>query len=102
MNEIGATLYQPFADFFAQPTRQKLMAILTQNLGEFDHLDFKADVFVGSKLAKHILAFANSSGGAIVFGIVENEDPSLDPKGLATPKDKSEVLFSGLVSSHGK
>lgn len=91
MNDVGDILYQPFVDFFTQPSREKLTAILTQNLGEFDHLDFKAEVFVGSKLAKHILAFANSRGGAIVFGIVENDDRSLDPKGLAAPKDKSEV-----------
>jgi predicted HTH transcriptional regulator len=81
MNEISDSLYQPFSDFFSQPSREKLTAILTQNLGEFDHLDFKAEIFVGSNLAKHILAFANSRGGAIVFGIVENDDRSLDPKG---------------------
>jgi hypothetical protein len=91
MNEISDSLYQPFSDFFSQPSREKLTAILTQNLGEFDHLDFKAEIFVGSNLAKHILAFANSRGGAIVFGIVENDDRSLDPKGLLAPKDKSEV-----------
>jgi len=91
MKDVGDILYQPFADFFSQPTREKLSAILTQNLGEFDHFDFKAEVFLGSKLARHILAFANSGGGAIVFGIVENDDRSVEPKGLASPKDKSEV-----------
>jgi len=91
MNDLNEIFYQPFVDFLLQPSREKLSTILTQNLGEFDHLDFKAEISINSKLAKHILAFANSRGGAIVFGVIENNDHSLTTQGLSNAKDKAEL-----------
>lgn len=94
MASVGDTLFQPFTDFFTQPSREKLSSLLRNNVGEFDHFDFKTELILGSKLARDILAFANSTGGAIVFGVAEDDDRSLDPKGLAGPKDKAEIVRS--------
>jgi len=44
-----------------------------------------------SKIAKHILAFSNSGGGCIIFGINQLKDGSLEAVGLDNITDKSEV-----------
>jgi len=83
--------YESFAQFFEEPTRATLKDLLRANLGETDQLDFKADWPDSSKLAKHIIATANSGGGAIVIGVIEEEDGGLTPQGLSELRDKANI-----------
>jgi|SRR5665647_306912 Putative DNA-binding domain len=83
--------HESFAQFFEKPTRDSLAQLLQEHGGETNNLDFKATFPACSKLARHILAMANSSGGAIVFGVDEKGDNTLDAVGLLTLVDKAAI-----------
>jgi hypothetical protein len=87
-------IHEAFAQFFEQPTRPALRKLLQGNLGEFDHVDFKRQWPNGPKLARSILAFANSSGGVMVVGVTEDDDNSLAPDGLSALTDKTDICNS--------
>ena len=42
-------------------------------------------------IPKHVLGMANSGGGSIIVGVTQNEDNSLDPVGIESIIDKSEI-----------
>lgn len=84
--------HELFANFFAQPTRAALRELLRRNIGETDYLDFKAEWPDIPKLAKHILALANSGGGAIVVGVSQSPDGSLTASGISGFKDKADLV----------
>lgn len=85
---------EEFARFLEVPNREKFRELLRDRLGEFDYLDFKENWPEESKLAKHILAFANSGTGFIVVGVLEKEDGSHDIRGLIVLKDKTKLKDS--------
>lgn len=82
--------HESFAKFFENPSREALRDLLQYNTGEEDYLDFKREWPDDSKLAKHILAFANSGGGAIVVGVEEIEN-QLSSIGVNKIADKSVI-----------
>jgi predicted HTH transcriptional regulator len=82
---------EDFANFFENPTRKGLKEILRSHFGEQDNLDFKGEWPSFSKIAKHIIAIANSGGGCIVIGVKELTDKSFDPTGLENIIDKADV-----------
>ncbi|HEL3840459.1 TPA: ATP-binding protein [Stenotrophomonas maltophilia] len=84
--------HETFARFFTAPTREALRDLLRRNIGETDYLDFKADWPALPKLARHILALANSGGGALVVGVSQQTDGSLVPIGLPSLKDKAQLI----------
>lgn len=84
--------HETFARFFAAPTRDALRELLRRNIGETDYLDFKADWPTLPKLARHILAMANSGGGAMVIGVVEHPNGSFAPDGIPLVKDKAQLV----------
>lgn len=84
-------MHEDFAQFFDNPTREGLKNILKLHFGEQDNLDFKSDWPVFSKIAKHIIAIANSGGGCIVLGVAELSDKSFEPTGLESIKDKADI-----------
>lgn len=84
--------HETFARFFTAPTREALRDLLRHNIGETDYLDFKADWPALPKLARHILALANSGGGALVVGVSQQADGSLFPNGLSSIKDKAHLI----------
>lgn len=84
-------LHEDFAKFFEAPTRELLRDVLKRNVGEADDLDFKEMWPAPDKVAKHLLAMANSNGGCIVIGVRQNSDGSLDPCGLSTLRDKADI-----------
>ena len=84
--------HEAFANFFAQPTREALRELLRKNIGETDYLDFKSSWPEVPKLAKHILALANSGGGAVVVGVTQESDGRLTPTGLSSIKDKAALI----------
>lgn len=82
---------EEFAKFFEDPDRTKFRDLLKQNTGEYPHLDFKEKWLEHSKLAKHVLGFANSGGGILVFGVKEESDKSLTPSGINSLEDKTGI-----------
>jgi len=83
--------HEGFAQFFEQPTRESLRALIKENIGETDYLDFKEQWISDQKLAKHILAMSNSGGGAVIVGIKENDDGSMTPVGIDNFTDKEKI-----------
>ena len=84
------TLKEDFAKFLE--TREGLREFLKNHCGETQHVDFKKEWPEMSKLAKHILAIANSGGGVIIVGVLQKEDNTFEPIGLDKIKDQSEIL----------
>jgi predicted HTH transcriptional regulator len=82
---------EDFAQFFENPTREGLKDILKLHFGEQDNLDFKSEWPVFSKIAKHIIAIANSGGGCIVLGVTELSDKTYEPTGLNKIEDKADI-----------
>lgn len=86
---IEKNLHEGFTRFFEHPTRKRLRDLLRHGIGEIDQMDFKEELPDKVKLAKHLLAFANSGGGAIVVGITDGEQ--ISPKGITELTDKADI-----------
>ncbi|QSO52346.1 ATP-binding protein [Alicyclobacillus curvatus] len=83
---------EEFAKFVEEPSRDKLKNILQGTLGEEDFLDFKEQwIDKSSKLARHILALANSGGGCVVFGVKQLHDGTILAEGIDELKDKAKI-----------
>lgn len=80
-----------FSRFFEEPTRDKLREILQGNTGEYNNLDFKKEWPESSKISRHILALANTCGGAIIIGVEETDDGCLHSCGVESIEDKSTI-----------
>lgn len=78
------------ADLFNSPDRIKFRDFLKSDLEEFDELEFKKDYISYDKLAKHILAMANTNNGIIIFGIEEDKQHKLTPVGIEL-RDKTDI-----------
>ena len=84
---------EEIAKFFESPSREGMRDLLKNNLGEFPDLDFKAQWPTLSKLARHLLGFANlGGGGCIIIGVAEKGDKTLESKGVDALIDKSTVM----------
>jgi predicted HTH transcriptional regulator len=79
--------------FLQEPTHDSFRELLLYNTGETDFLDFKKTWIDLTKLAKHILAIANSGGGGIVIGVSQKEDGTVSLDGLSDKEflDKADV-----------
>ena len=91
MGAIMKHLNEEMAQFFEQPNRVTLRDLLKGHVGESDHHDFKERWPLGTNLARHVLAFANSGGGVLVLGVKEHDDGSMEATGLPKLTDKTEV-----------
>lgn len=78
-------------DVLNNPTRENFRGLLQNHLGEEDYLDFKKEWPDKEKEARHILAMANSGGGCIIFGVLQNEDGSFEISGLDKFKDTADL-----------
>ena len=78
------------AELFNSPDRVTFREFLKTNTGEYNDIDFKGDYIENSKLAKHIIAMANTGGGIITLGIEEDENNFLTPVGIEF-KDKTKI-----------
>ena len=74
-----------------EPTLERMREFLSSNTGEHNSIDFKQEWIQGDKLAKMMLAIANSEGGIIVFGVVEKDDGSFEYEGLPQIQDKATI-----------
>lgn len=84
--------HEAFAKFFEMPTREGLRELLRSSIGETDYLDFKESWPEPSKLARHVLALANSGGGALVVGIAQETNGALIAVGLSSIKDAAQLV----------
>ena len=84
-----------------EPTVENFREFMRTQTGEHNSIDFKEKWIEKDKLAKEILAIANSGGGVIVFGVKENSDNSLESVGLIDLKDKADASkeIRGYISS---
>jgi hypothetical protein len=87
----GKGLKEAFARFFEDPSREGLRDLLRDNLGETNEFDFKKVWPEAPKLAQHVLGLANFGGGCIFVGVDEGDDGVLDPVGLSSLKDRTDV-----------
>lgn len=77
------------AKFITDPTRDGLQNLIRYFGGEFDQYELKEEWPVLPRVAKTVLAIANSGGGIILFGI---RDATLEPVGLAKFTAKQHVF----------
>lgn len=87
--EYNGSYKDVLEDFFTSPTKGNFPSLLQADK-EYNTLDFKAEWYEKSQLARHILAFANSGGGAIVYGVKEEDNGSLVSTGLQDPRDEAD------------
>lgn len=99
--ELSDSLKDDLADFFDEPDRSQLRQILRRYDAETDHLDFKRQWIDRPKLAKHVLAFANNGGGAILFGVHEDGD-EIHGEGLSALTDKSDIAIDQYLPDRAK
>lgn len=78
-------------ELFQKPSRESFRDYFQNSTGEMNDIDFKAQLEADSKLAKHILGIANYGGGAIVFGVKQESDGSLEYDGVTNIMDKADI-----------
>lgn len=84
-----SSLKDTLETFFKNPTKENFPDII-QAESEYDDLDFKEKWHEKSKLAKHILAFSNSGGGAIVIGVKQTDQGSFESVGVEDSWDDAD------------
>ena len=73
------------------PSRDGFKTFLKESCGELDNIDFKEKWITKGKLAKIMLAMANTGGGVIVLGIQGNKDDNYLAVGIDELKDAADV-----------
>lgn len=72
---------------------RKVLAELIEN-GEDLHCEFKRKFTTSEKIAREIIAFANTSGGVILFGV----DDDKEIVGVESEKETAELLKDTLLN----
>ena len=88
---MNRALHSDSEEFFEKPSKKKLKNVLSKHFGEFDHVDFKGAWPEASSLARHVLAMANSEGGALIFGVRQDKAGVFHADGLGKFEDKATV-----------
>ena len=68
---------------FQEPTLENFRKAMQGTTGEHNYIDFKEKWVEKSKLAKGILAIANSGGGLLVFSVKEMSDKTFSYDGIS-------------------
>lgn len=74
-----------------EPNLDNLREYLHNHTGEHNSIDFKQDWINDDKLAKLMLALANTKGGIVLFGVAEKDDGTADCIGIKQLRDKTDV-----------
>lgn len=99
---ISKDFHGGFSRFFDQPTRDTLRDLLKYGSGEANQFDFKEIWPEKHKIAKHILALANSGGGALIIGVKDNGDleaSGIPPGGKIDKTDVTKQVSAYLPRS---
>ncbi|WP_236203901.1 AlbA family DNA-binding domain-containing protein [Pseudomonas protegens] len=88
---ITKDMHASFQIFFERPSKETLRPLLKLSVGETNNIDYKELWPDKGKLAKHVLALANSGGGILVVGV--KDDEVMRSVGLDSTqfKDKSDI-----------
>jgi len=86
-SNIKDVMYQ----FLQEPTRENFSSLILNETGEQNAVDFKERWTKDQQIAKTILGIANTSPGAIIFGIEEKDDGTVNSCGLTELVDKSDI-----------
>lgn len=78
-------------ELFQNPSRESFREYLKNSTGEMNDVDFKTQLEVDAKLAKHILGMANYGGGVIIFGVKQESNGDLDYVGVESLMDKADI-----------
>ena len=81
------------------PSRDGFVTFVKESCGEQDNIDFKEKWIEKSKLAKIMLAIANSGGGMVVIGIKDNKGKGYEPIGIEELWDSAKVEQSIAICS---
>lgn len=87
LEKIKESIYKTLLN----PTRENFADVVLNGVGEQDNLDFKEIWNEEQKIAEIIIGMANIGGGAIIFGVRENDDGTLEPIGLSELKDREKI-----------
>jgi len=88
--KIMKGIKEQFARVFENPNRVNFRNLLKNLTGEYDELEFKEKEIEYPKLAKHILAMANTNGGIMCYGVRET-DNGLKPIGITKIDDITDM-----------
>lgn len=89
---MSENIHKNFDKFFKDPTYDNLCDLLFGNFGEIGKLyDFKSYWQSLHIIAKHILGFSNSGGGAIIIGVRQNSDNTFSISGLDRITDHQQI-----------
>ena len=86
---ITKQMHGAFTEFFEAPSSETLRPLLKLSVGETNNIDYKEQWPEKDKLAKHVLALANSQGGILIVGVAEAD--VLQSTGLEKLKDKTDI-----------
>lgn len=86
---ISKNMHHSFTEFFSRPSKETLRPLLQLSIGETNNVDYKELWPDKDKLAKHVLAIANSGGGILILGVLDGE--VYNSVGLKDFKDKTDV-----------
>ncbi len=84
---IKETVY----NLLQEPTRENFIDLWQNGFGEQDNLDFKVEWIDYQKLSEIMLGIVNAGGGAIILGVKENDDGTLEAIGLKKLEDKEII-----------
>lgn len=79
-----------------EPTLESFRVLLQNHMGEEEQLDFKEKWEDNEKIAKHLLAMANSGGGCIIFGVCQKDDGSFETEGILDKLKDDADLRKGV------
>lgn len=88
---IQEDTYDKFIDRLSEhPTVEYFDILVKSYLYETDRVDFKSDYIEYSKLAKHMMALANTNGGLIIIGVKELDNQEFLLSGVTSVKDSAD------------
>ena len=92
MNEQFQIKDKLFDLISSNPSRDGFAEFFKATCGELDNIDFKRNWIDKGKLAKIVLAMANSGGGVIVIGVSENKkEKKYEAVGIENIKDPADI-----------
>lgn len=86
---ISKSMHSSFTEFFERPSSETLRPLLKLGVGETNNIDYKEQWPEKAKLAKHVLALANSGGGILIIGVKDGD--VMESVGIDKVKDKTDV-----------
>ena len=95
---LSNTLKNQVYTLLISPTQDSFRKFMRTQTGEHNSLDYKSEWLRDSKLAKEMIAIANSGGGIIIFGVRETAEHLAEPIGIDSILDKAAI--SNMIKNY--